>query len=71
MKLVNRQKSIIRKSLKLNEDFFDDFNSNELIDEPVDELIDDPDYTYHIQFIIFMYPFIKDVYRNGGVCVLF
>ena len=49
--------------MKLNEDFFDDFDSNELIDEPVDDSFDDPidntDYTYHIQFLIFMYPFVK------------
>lgn len=48
---------------KLNEDFFDDFDDNELIDEPVDDSFDDPidntDYTYHIQFLIFMYPFVK------------
>ena len=63
MKLTNKQKLSIRKSLKLNEDFFDDFDSNELIDEPVDdsfgEPIDNTDYTYHIQFLIFMYPFVK------------
>ena len=63
MKLTNKQKSIIQKSLKLNEDFFDDLSDNELIDEPVDdsfgEPIDNTDYTYHIQFLIFMYPFVK------------
>ena len=63
MKLTNKQKLSIQKSLKLNEDFFDDFDSNELIDEPVDELIDNSfdehNYTYHIQFLIFMYPFVK------------
>ena len=63
MKLTNKQKLSIQKSLKLNEDFFDDFNDNVLIDEPVDDSFDDPidntDYTYHIQFLIFMYPFVK------------
>ena len=63
MKLTNKQKLSIQKSLKLNEDFFDDFDSNELIDEPVDDSFDEPidntDYTYHIQFLIFMYPFVK------------
>ena len=63
MKLTNKQKLSIHKSLKLNEDFFDDFDSNELIDEPVDDLIDNSfdehNYTYHIQFLIFMYPFVK------------
>ena len=70
MKLTNKQKLSIRKTLKLNEDFFDDFDSNDLINNPVDEIIDDPEYTYHIQFIIYMYPFIKDVYRNGE-CVYY
>ena len=70
MKLTNKQKSIIQKSLKLNEDFFDDFDSNNLIDDTVDDSVSDPDYTYHIQFIIYMYPFIKDVYRNGE-CVYY
>ena len=63
MKLMNKQKSIIQKSLKLNEDFFDDFNDNDFIDEPIDDSFDDPidntDYTYYIQFLIFMYPFVK------------
>ena len=70
MKLTNKQKNFIRKSLKLNEDFFDDFDSNNLIDDTVDDFINDPDYTYHIHFIIYMYPFIKDVYRNGE-CVYY
>ena len=70
MKLTNKQKTIIRKSLKLNEDFFDDFDRNNLIDDTVDDFINEPDYMYHIQFIIFMYPFIKDVYRNGE-CVYY
>ena len=68
MKLTNKQKLSIRKSLKLNEDFFDDFDSNELIDEPVDdsfgEPIDNTDYTYHFQFIIFMDPFIKPSFSD-------
>ena len=70
MKLTNKQKNFIRKSLKLNEDFFDDFDSNNLIDDTVDDFINEPDYMYHIQFIIYMYPFIKDVYRNGE-CVYY
>ena len=61
MKLIN----------KLNEDFFDDFDSNDLNDDPVDDLIDDPDYTYHIHFIICMYPFIKDNDRNGEYAYYF
>ena len=59
MKLTNRQKTIIWKTLKLNEDFFDDLDNNDLNDDPVDDLIDEPDYTYHIHFIIYMYPFMK------------
>ena len=69
MKLTNKQKLSIRKSLKLNEDFFDDFNDNSLIDEPDDVLIDEPEYTYHINFIIYMYPFIKNNY--GWYCVYY
>ena len=68
MKLTNKQKSIIQKSLKLNEDFFDDFNDNDFIDEPIDDSFDDPidntDYTYHFQFIIFMDPFIKPSFSD-------
>ena len=70
MKLTNKQKTIIRESLKLNEDFFDDFDRNNLIDDTVDDFINEPDYMYHIHFIIYMYPFIKDVYRNGE-CVYY
>ena len=68
MKLTNKQKSIIWKSLNLNEDFFDDLEDNELIDEPnhdfFNEPFDDTDYTYNIQFIIYMYPFIKKYNNN-------
>ena len=60
MKLTNKQKSIIWKSLKLNEDFFDDFNNNDLIDDIVDVLIDEPEYTYNVHFIIFINPFINN-----------
>ena len=63
MKLTNKQKLSIWKSVKLNEDFFDDLSDNELIDNTVDDSFDEPidntDYTYHIQFLIFMYPFVK------------
>ena len=48
---------------KLNEDFFDDLDDNNLIDEPVD----DTNYTYHIYFIIYTYPFIKDVFEKDPV----
>ena len=61
MKLIN----------KLNEDFFDDFDSNDPVDDPVDDLIDEPYYTYNIHFIICMYPFIKDNDRNGEYAYYF
>ena len=61
MKLIN----------KLNEDFFDELDSNDPVDDPVDDLIDEPDYTYNIHFIICMYPFIKDNDRNGEYAYYF
>ena len=67
MKLTNKQKTIIWKSLKLNEDFFDDFEDNELVDDAVNDSFGEPDYTYHIHFIIYTYPLIKDVNRKGCV----
>ena len=60
MKLTNKQKNSIQKSVKLNEDFFDDFDSNNLIDDAVDDLIDEPEYTYNVHFIIFITPFINN-----------
>ena len=58
MKLIN----------KLNEDFFDDFDSNDLIDKPVEDFFDEPidntDYTYHFQFAIFMDPFEKPSFTS-------
>ena len=52
MKLTNRQKSIIWKSLNLNEDFFDD-NQPDIYDEAgLDlEIEDNHQYTYHFQFL--------------------
>ena len=66
MKLTNKQKTIIRKSLKLNEDFFDDLDDNELIDEPNHDLENEynQQYTYHFQFIFHLWPFIK--YNNNS-----
>ena len=70
MKLTNKQKLSIQKSLKLNEDFFDDFDSNELIDEPVDDSFDEPidntDYTYHFQFAIFVDAFEKSSFTSDN-----
>ena len=57
MKLTNKQKHSI---LKLNEDFFDDFEDNELVDDTFNELIGDPDYTYHFQFLFYLWPLVKE-----------
>ena len=60
MKLSNRQKSIIWKSLKLNEDFFDD-NQPDIYDETGFDLEneDNRQYTYHFQFLFTLWPLIK------------
>ena len=60
MKLTNKQKTIIRKSLKLNEDFFDD-NQPDIYDETGLDLENEynQQYTYHFQFIFHLWPFIK------------
>ena len=59
----------IKQIDKLNEDFFDNFDDNDLVDEPIDELIDDSGYTYNIHFIIYTYPFIKD--NRNHKCVYY
>ena len=59
MKLTNKQKLSIWKSLNLNENFFDDFNDNDIINNSVDDSFYEPDYMYHIHFIINIHPFIK------------
>ena len=62
MKLTNRQKSIIWKSLNLNEDFFDDKQSNIYDDTGLDlENGDNQQYTYHFQFIFYIWPLIKEI----------
>ena len=60
MKLTNKQKTIIWKSLKLNEDFFDD-NQPDIYDETDLDLENEynQQYTYHFQFIFHLWPFIK------------
>ena len=60
MKLTNKQKLSIRKSLKLNEDFFDD-NQSDIYDEAGLDLEDEHNqqYTYHFQFIFHLWPLIK------------
>lgn len=63
MKLTNRQKSIIWKSLKLNEDFFDDNQSEIPYDETGFDLEneDNQQYTYHFQFLFYMWPLVKRI----------
>lgn len=53
MKQNNRQKLSIYKSLKLNEDFFDDNQSEIPYDETGFDLEneDNQQYTYHFQFL--------------------
>ena len=60
MKLTDKQKLSIWKSLKLNEDFFDD-NQLDIYDEPGFDLENGyvQQYTYHFQFIFYLYPLIK------------
>ena len=54
MKLTNKQKTIIYKSLNLNEDFFDDIQSD-IYDETDLDLENEYDqqYTYHFSIYIF------------------
>ena len=62
MKLTNRQKTIIWKSLKLNEDFFDD-NQSDIYDETGFDLEDEynQQYTYHFQFLFYLWPLVKHI----------
>ena len=62
MKLTNKQKLSIWKSLKLNEDFFDD-NQSDIYDETGFDLEDEynQQYTYHFQFIFYLWPLIKEI----------
>ena len=61
MKLTNKQKLSIWKSLKLNEDFFDDNQSN-IYDETGFDLEDEynQQYTYHFQFLFYLWPLVKE-----------
>ena len=56
MKLTNKQKLSIWKSLNLNEDFFDDKQSD-IYDEADLDLKNEYDqqYTYHFQFLFYLY----------------
>ena len=72
MKLTNRQKSIIWKSLNLNEDFFDDKQSNIYDDTNLDlENGDNQQYTYHFQFIFYIWPLIKEIDKKSKTDVYY
>ena len=62
MKLMNKQKLSIWKPLKLNEDFFDDKESD-IYDETGFDLEngDNQQYTYHFQFIFYIWPLVKRI----------
>ena len=72
MKLTNRQKNFIRKSLKLNEDFFDD-NQSDIYDEAGLDLEDEHNqqYTYHFQFIFHLWPLIKHLDEETSTYVYY
>ena len=62
MKLTDKQKLSIWKSLKLNEDFFDDKQSDIYDEAGLDlENENNQQYTYHFQFLFYLYPFIKHI----------
>ena len=72
MKLTNRQKSIIWKSLNLNEDFFDDNQSNIYDEAALDlENRDNQQYTYHFQFIFYIWPLIKEIDKKSKTDVYY
>ena len=72
MKLTNKQKKFIRKSLKLNEDFFDD-NQSDIYDEASLDLEDEHNqqYTYHFQFIFHLWPLIKHLDEETSTYVYY
>lgn len=66
MKLTNKQKRSIWKSLNLNEDFFDDKQSDIYDETDLDlENGDNQQYTYHFQFIFYIWPFIKEIDKKS------
>ena len=72
MKLTNKQKTIIWKSLKLNEDFFDD-KQLDIYDETGFDLEngDNQQYTYHFQFIFYIWPLIKEIDKKSKTDVYY
>lgn len=72
MKLTNKQKLSIQKPLKLNEDFFDDKQSNIYDDTGLDlENRDNQQYTYHFQFIFYIWPLIKEIDKKSKTDVYY
>ena len=72
MKLTNRQKLSVWKSLNLNEDFFDDKQSNIYDDTSLDlENGDNQQYTYHFQFIFYIWPLIKEIDKKSKTDVYY
>ena len=62
MKLTDKQKLSVWKSLNLNEDFFDDKQSDIYDETSLDlENRDERQYTYYFQFLFYLYPFIKHI----------
>ena len=62
MKLTNKQKLSIWKSLNLNEDFFDDKQSDIYDETGLDlENGDNQQYTHHFQFIFYLRPLVKHI----------
>ena len=72
MKLTNKQKLFIWKSLNLNEDFFDDKQSDIYDETGLDlENIDNQQYTYHFQFIFYTWPLIKGIDKKSKTNVYY
>ena len=68
---MNKQKLSIWKPLKLNEDFFDDKESD-IYDETGFDLEngDNQQYTYHFQFIFYIWPLIKEIDKKSKTATL-
>ena len=72
MKLTNRQKLSVWKSLNLNEDFFDDKQSDIYDETSLDlENGDNQQYTYHFQFIFYIWPLIKEIDKKSKTDVYY
>lgn len=72
MKLTNKQKRSIWKSLNLNEDFFDDKQSDIYDETDLDlENRDNQQYTYHFQFIFYIWPLIKEIDKKSKTDVYY